>query len=710
MMRHFSALLSVGVLLAATLEAVAADADPTRVLEPGKLPQDHRLGKPKDLNGYFPLTPPDNKTGSTKDWQKRRNAVRQQVVVAAGLWPLPDRLPVHPVIHGKIDRADYTIEKVFFASYPGHYVCGNLYRPKTASGKLPGVLCPHGHWPNGRFYEAGDKEAAAQIQAGAEKTMAGARYPLQARCAQLARMGCVVFHYDMVGYADSQQIKHTTGFTDAAAELRLQSFMGLQTFNSIRALDFLTSLPDVDPTRIGVTGASGGGTQTFILGAIDDRPAVAFPAVMVSTAMQGGCICENCSYLRQNTGNIELAGLFAPRPLGMTGANDWTLEIETKGLPELRAVYRLYGAEDRVMGRCFPQFPHNYNQVSREVMYNWFNKHLHLGQPQPVVEKPFVPVPPKELSVFDQQHPCPQNAVGAEGLRKTLTDLSDKQMAALQPNDPDTLARFKEIIGTALRVMIDDELPGAGMVEVKEVGQNEVGGYRLEKMILARKGQEEQIPAVYLAPAGLVGSAVVWVHPEGKASLFQNGELVPAAKRILDNGRAIVAADLFLTGEFRPAPAPAVDGRYAGYTFGYNRPLLANRVHDLLTVIAYAHNRPPIHRVDVVAFDKAGPWALLARASCGDKIARTALDLARFRFDAVQTTADEMMLPGAGKYGGVAAFAALCAPGEIFLHNGSPNDPMTAARQAYLAAGKPGHLEWQAAHATPDDVVKWLLR
>src|SRR5437763_2951785 len=158
----------------------------------------------------------------------------------------------------------------------------------------------------------------------------------------------------MVGYADSQQITHGEGFTDAQAELRLQSFMGLQTYNSIRALNFLLSLVDVDPNRIGVTGASGGGTQTFLLGAVDDRPTAAFPAVMVSTAMQGGCICENCSYLRVGAGNIDLAGLFAPKPLGMSGANDWTIDIETKGLPELKALYKLYRAEDQVMAKCFP--------------------------------------------------------------------------------------------------------------------------------------------------------------------------------------------------------------------------------------------------------------------------------------------------------------------------------------------------------------------
>jgi hypothetical protein len=703
--------------------ARADDKDPTRVLD--GIPKDSRLGKPKDLNGYFPMKVPASK----EEWEKRRKELREQVLVALGLWPMPPKTPLNPVIYGKIDRDEYTIEKVFFASYPGHYVSGNLYRPKASGGSNPpgekhaAVLSPHGHWPNGRFFERGDKEAQAEIANGAEKTMEGARYPLQARCAQLARMGCVVFHYDMVGNADSQQIEHRKGFTDTEAELRLQSFMGLQAWNSIRALDFLSSLPDVDPKRIGVTGASGGGTQTFILCAIDDRPAAAFPAVMVSTAMQGGCVCENCSYLRQDTGNIELAALFAPKPLGMSGAHDWTIDIETKGLPELKALYKLYGAEDRVMAKCFPQFEHNYNQVSRELMYNWFNKHLQLGQTETVVEKPFVPVPPRELSVYDEEHPRPKDATDVDGLRKYLMDASDKQLAALQPKDAESLKKFRHEVGTALRVMIDGKWPILGDVDIGSAITN-FPKLRTGRIDIIRKPTGEHFRASFLTRRReLKGPLVIWIHPDGQGSITPKDgktvsldnaitiKLVPLAIRILEKDASIFAPDVFMTGEFKDAKLPEVNQQFAGYTFGYNRPLCANRAHDILTALRGAQmvgpNFGPIY---LVGFGKAGPWVLLARGSCGDAVARTVVDANQFDFDQVKTTSDEMMLPGALKYGGLASFAALCAPGELYLHNVRPSSRNDWIKDAYKAAGAADHLELQTEKASDDKIIDWLLR
>ncbi len=693
------------LLLLPTL--LAADVDPTRVLPAGKKPADGRLTKVRTLNDKdFFFTPP----ATQEEWRARRNQVRKQILVATGLWPPPEKTPLNPVIHGTIDRDGYTVEKVFFASTPGHYVSGNLYRPKGKPGKLPGVLCPHGHWRDGRFYDAGEAEARRQIEKKAETTLAGARYPLQARCAQLARMGCVVFHYDMVGNADSKAVPHAAGFADADALLRLQSAMGLQTWNSVRALDFLTSLPDVNPARIGVTGASGGGTQTFILCAIDDRPAVAFPAVMVSTQMQGGCVCENAPYLRVGTGNVEIAGLFAPKPLGMTGANDWTIDIEKKGLPELKALYRLYGAEDRVAAQCFPQFEHNYNQVSREVMYNWFNKYLGLGLPGVVKEQPFEPVPPKELSVYDADHPRPGDSLDAARLRQVLAAASDKQTEALRPKDAKGLAEYRRVLDTALRVMVGDTLPRADATDwtPHAILSRLHWNYVIRFMSLGRQGAGERVPARFFIPHEYDGTVVVWIHPKGTASLFEDGRLTPAARQIIDHKAAILAIDAFGTGELTPDKPPAVDRKYAGFTFGYNRPLLAQQVHDVLTAVAFAKGHDKTKAVHLVGWEKAGPCVLLARALCGDAVARTAADGDGFRFEEVRSPGDERMLPGALKYGGLPALAGLAAPGELFVHNyRGPDGWLTAA---YAAAGAPGKLTLRAGKEAPEKVLAWLVR
>jgi hypothetical protein len=678
--------------------------------------KDSRLGPPRhyDLK-YFPWTPP----ATLKEWEAERQRVREKVLVSQGLWPFPEKTPLNAVIHGKIERDGYTIEKVFFASYPGHYVSGNLYRPRPrgaaprgessnpAGVRRPAVLCPHGHWANGRFYEASEKAVDAELNSGAEKTREGAKYPLQARCAQLARVGSVVFHYDMVGVADSQQIGHRAGFLDVDAELRLQNFMGLQTWNSIRALDFLISLPDVDASRIGVTGASGGGTQTFMLCAIDDRPAAAFPAVMVGTAMQGGCICENASYLRIEGNNIQLAACFAPKPLGMSAANDWTVDIMTKGLPELKQIYRLYAdkgvSENSVMAQHFP-FGHNYNQVSRELMYNFFNKHLKFGHKEVIVEEPFVPVPPKELSVYDAEHPRPMDATNAEGLRRYLTEASDKQMQQILPKGKASLAQFREVMGPALRVMITDASPAATALDVEESeAKLRIDGVRVRSLTLSRKGQAERVRAEVWQPAqGRWNSRLlVWVHPEGL-----KGANMPEFEKLLAGNVAVCMVECFRPGE----TTQQVNKNFAGYTFGYNRPLLANRVHDILTAVAWARGEKAVKTVDLAGFGKAGPWAVLASGLAGDAVRRIAADLDGFRFEHVIDMNDEMMLPGAIKYGGLLTLAALAAPHELLVYHTRGCGPATCLTAAYEAAGASDKLQRREETMEPAAVVEWLLR
>ncbi len=663
-------------------------------------PRDRRLEKPKDYNGYFPWTPPSD----LKAWERRREIAREQLLVSQGLWPMPPKSPLNPVIHGNIERDGYVIKKVSFTSLPGHYVTGNLYFPTWKTGKLPAILCPHGHWANGRLYEANANEIKQQIKTGAEKWPEGAKYPLQARCAQLARMGCVVFFYDMVGYADSQAIKHREGFKDVDAEMWLTNFMGLQTWNSIRALDFLAGLPEVDQARIGVTGASGGGTQTFILGAIDERPAVAFPAVMVGTAMQGGCVCENCSYLRVGTGNIELAGLFAPRPLGMVGADDWTKDIETKGLPELKSLYKLYGKENDVTAKAYLQFPHNYNQVSRELMYGFFNKHLKLGHPEPISEQPFVPASPSELSVYDDDHPQPKDAAEAVQVRKFFKDIAKKQLdtAAEQPGDD----ALRKIVGPALRAMIADSLPGPN--EVVDVIPNQRAdnpAWIVRDYVLSRKGQGEAVRAQGVCGKNFDGRVLVWVHPDGIDSLWKDGQPHPAALKWLEADGAVLAVECFRTGATAMKKQPPVNEGFAGFTFGYNRPLAADRVHDILSAIGLTKRHSSTRSISLIGFAEAGPWALMAAGLCDGTLQKTAIDLNRFRFESVDSMNDEMMLPGAIRYGGLPSFARLCTQFPLLLHNAEGTGCEGHAK--YAPAGQV-RVERERMEAVT--AVEWILK
>lgn len=691
--------------------AVVAAADPTRLFSDDTKPNDKRLTVVRTLNDKdFHLRPP----ATLAAWQKRRQELREQVLVATGLWPLPPKTPLHPVIHGRIDRDGYSVEKVFFASHPGHYVSGNLYRPRQKDGTLPpgklaGVLCPHGHWPSGRFYDGGETGGKKQIAIKAETTMAGARYPLQARFAQLARMGCVVFHYDMVGYADSQAIPHAA-FNDADAELRLHNLMGLQTWNSIRALDFLTALPEVDAKRIGVTGASGGGTQTFILCAIDDRPSVAFPAVMVSTEMQGGCVCENCSLLRVGAGNVDFAAVFAPKPLALSAAHDWTLNLERHGLPELKAVYKLFGMPDHVEGKCWPNFDHNYNQPAREMMYTWFNRHLGLGQPTPVQERPFEPVPPKQLSVYDAAHPRPADSVAADKLRAYLTEMNAQQLADLRPTDGTKLAEYRRIVGPALRVMVGSRLSEADEIEAKEQGAPQLPGATAKGYLLGRRGAGEAVPALLVRGKTFTGTVVVWIDPIGKASLVHDGKLAADAAAILERGAAILAIDPFGTGELTRPKGKGIDPRFAGYTYGYNRTLLGQRVHDVLTAVAFARRQEGAKTVHLLGRGKAGPWVLLARGLCGEAVARTAADASRFRFDAIERIDDENLLPGALKYGGLGGLVALIAPAELLMHQHGGTSSGKWVKAAYTAAGAEDKLLRSSDRLDDGKVIAWLLR
>jgi len=425
----------------------------------------------RDLNSHCPFTPPT----TLEAWQSRAADLKLQLQVALGLYPVTELDPVRPNIYGRVERDDYTIDKVTFESLPGFYVTGNLYRPKKmdAATKVPAVLAPHGHWQNARFYEASPAEVKKLLADGSERFESAARNHIQARCVQLARMGCIVFHWDMIGYCDSTQISFDRAHRFAnqppesevnaegwllfspLAESHAQSILGLQTLAIQRAVDMLLTLPEVDPQRIAISGASGGGTQSFLGAAVDERIQLAFPAVMVSTGMQGGCTCENASWLRTGTGNVEMAALIAPRPLGLTAANDWTKTMPEDGFPQLQQIYGLFNAPKKVA--LFPaiHFGHNFNHVSRVGLYGWVSDHFGLGFEKPVLERDFQVAEGDELTVWDAAHPQPKGGEEFERqLMKLWASILDRQMLNQLQGDAAQVQQLAQTLKSGWKVCL----------------------------------------------------------------------------------------------------------------------------------------------------------------------------------------------------------------------------------------------------------------
>jgi len=321
-------------------------------------------------------------------WEVRAQMIREGIIEGMQLERMPEvEGAFHTLIHKRREMDGYAVENIAIESFPGFWITGNLYTPLSPKDQNPAVLCPHGH--------AADKRFTADVQI---------------RSAALARMGAIVFAYDMVGYGESHQVSH-----------RIPIALVLQTFNSKRVLEYLLSRPDVDPERIGMTGGSGGGTQTFILTAIDQRIGVSVPAVQVSAHFFGGCVCESGMPIHNSghhqTNNVEIAALCAPRPLLLiSDGDDWTRNTPRIEYPYIQKVYALYHAGHRVENVHLPAEKHDYGPSKRKAMYNFMGHHLDLNTgalPYDYgYQEDFVRIlKPQQLRVFDSEHPVPPEAL-----------------------------------------------------------------------------------------------------------------------------------------------------------------------------------------------------------------------------------------------------------------------------------------------------------
>lgn len=537
---------------------------------------------------------------SREDWEAHRARLRKQILSAAGLLPMPARGPLNPRVVRHIAHRDYAVEAVLLETLPGYYLGGNLYLPMDMHPRAhPGVLLPHGHWSRGRLENL-------------------PTYSVRALGINLARQGYIAFAYDMVGYNDTRQTPHDFGGSGAE---QLWSFnpMGLQLWNSTRALDYLESLPGVAPGRLAVTGASGGGTQTFLLAAVDDRIGFAAPVNMVSASMQGGDPCEEAPNLRLGTFNVEFAAMMAPRPmLLISDTSDWTRNTPREEFPAIRNIYELYGKGGEV-ANAHIDAEHNYNRESREALYRYLARYMPAPERPPGTfsELPFRTDSDADMLALPNGR-RPEHALDYRGVWHWWREMARSQVEKIKDR-----GELRELLSFSLGA----EWPEA----VVSVG----GG---ERFLLSRADRGDRVPALWIEGTG---APALVVHPEG----LETARREPVFAEMRRAGRPVLAINAFQT-----ASARAPRNRWDRYWLSYNQTDDANRVQDIMTALRFleTHARGV---PEVFGVGRAGVWCLFAAAAAPIDVRLTA-DLDGF----AGTDADfleRFMVPGIQRAGGL---------------------------------------------------------
>jgi len=616
---------------------VTTENHPTETLRPAPPLQD--VNTVRQFPGY-----------NRRNWEKVAQNLRTHILVSTGQYPYyapMAKAELNAQVFDRIEREDYTVEKAYFESYPGFFCTGNLYRPRGKEGPFPGIISPHGHWDRGRL---------ENIERGS----------IPGRCINFARQGYVVFSYDMAGYNDSgRQVEHRSFPSGTREGLWGISLMGLQLQNAIRAIDFLQTLPDVDPDQIGCTGASGGGTQTFMLMAIDDRVKVAAPVNMISAHMQGGCLCENSPNLRIDFSNMEIGAMMAPRPLLLVSATgDWTKDTPTVEYPVIRSIYQHFEATERIH-QVQIDAEHNYNQASREAVYQWFGKwFLDQADPSTLKETDFEVEADEDLLAFSHRS-VPYHALDDEQLIQSLIHQAKAAIECRKPTDVAGLETFQSEMGMGLShaLALQDGLDSA--------------------VNLLQK--------VSVEPTATEAALIV----------YQNGDIDSLVKQLDQHQLAVFALPLQPTGR----------DTGSGFFTTYNRTDPALWAQDILSALKQIHQHlPEISAINLIGINGAGPITMLvAGFSAADRVI---IDVEHFDASSDDAFIDELPIPSLRRTGDFRTAGALIAPKPLLLLNTGQQFPTQWVADLYSVAGKPDQFtslpELADSIQLETQIINWL--
>ncbi len=593
------------------------------------------------------------------DWLHRREDVHAKLKSALGEFP-EERCPLNAKITGRLERDGYVIENLLFESRPGFYVTAAVYVPSNARSPAPAILCPHGHWQDGRYHP-----------------------DVQSRMIGLARRGYVVLSLDKVGYNEREpEGPHRTRNLFLVG----MTVQGIQVWDNMRAIDYLCTRDDVDPERIGCTGASGGGNQTMYVSALDERIKASCPVCsveMVECYMhKAACVCETVPGLVRFADLVEICGLIAPRALLLVhGMLDGGFRIDSarKAFQRLQKIYSFYNQAKLSSFAAYSG--HAYNKEMREAVYAWFDKWLMEKQP------PY----PLEAPVSPEEEPATTLKVCKNGLPPecdSMINIYQRISEGLPPRTEISSQDEWRVEKQKLHAKIVECLGGwpdrtplnTHVLEIENISVGEGLSVKAEKLYFHSE-VDILIPAVLFHPADETSDGfdveIILSH-DGKEGI----DLLVVASS-LQTGKGVLAIDVRGVGETKSNK----DLNFSSVSAG--RPIQGMQAWDVRRAVDYLDTRDDIRAVSLRAVENplSGIVALIAAATDG-RIAEVHIDklLLSYRLQRDFGKNGNLVIPGILKHADVVDIAAMIAPRALFVKefitadDESPSDDeMTAA-------------------------------
>ena len=624
----------------------------------------------------------DKPPASLAEWQARRAVLRTRLEEAWGGFPATP-CPLQPRVVGTLQRDGYRVEKILLQTRPGVWMTANAYVPDRP-GKLPAVLCVHGHWP------------------GAKQDPV-----VQARCLGLVKLGFFVLAVDAFGAGERGL---TTSLGEYHGEMVAATLLpvglplcGLQVYENGRVIDYLLTRPEVDGRRLGVTGASGGGNQSMYAGAWHDRLSAAVPVCSVGNYQSylGGacCMCEVVPGALQFTEEAGVLALTAPWALMVVNATQDAVQFSIaearKSIAQAQLVFELYGHPDHLRHATFESH-HDYNRAMREAMYGWMTRFLKdTGNGLPIPEPAIQTEDPQTLRCFpgssrpDDFTTIPRFAAAAA-----------KKLLARRPMPADAQtwhAQRAAILQGLKKSLFGGDPPTftqKALIAATQAGTTRTMTFQPEPGLTLTARQEPVSPSC--------NKLAVLLDLDGAEAQVQS----PLACALRGDGWSVLTADLRATGKLadphdRIGRAP--DHNTAEWSLWLGRPLLGQWVIDVRRLLdALKENDGKLPREILVA--GVGPAGLVAicAAAVDSRITRVATSgmLASYvTEEPYQGQRLGIMAPGILRDAGdVAHLASIIAPRTLVVAGGvtgggKPLDEVAlrrefeVTRQAYAIEG-----------------------